>query len=249
VDGDGTADLDASRIYYTGQSFGGIYGTILLGVEPDIQAGVPNVPGGSITEVARLGVFRPLTGIALATRTPSLINVADPSGIVFNENIPLRNRPVVVNSAPGAMEIAKVLDRFEWAQQAGNPVSYAGFIRKHPLPGAMPKPVIFQFAKGDQTVPNPTTTAILRAGDLADRATFFRNDLAYAANPATPKNPHTFLTNIGVAAVAPLSVAAQTQIAVFFATNGAMTIDPDGAGAIFEVPVGLPLPETLNFIP
>jgi hypothetical protein len=249
VDGDGTADLDASRIYYTGQSFGGIYGTILLGVEPDIQAGVPNVPGGSITEVARLGVFRPLTGIALATRTPSLINVADPSGIVFNENVPLRNQPVVVNSVPGAMEIAKVLDRFEWAQQAGNPVSYAGFIRKHPLPGATPKPVIFQFAKGDQTVPNPTTTAILRAGDLADRATFFRNDLAYAANPATPKNPHTFLTNIGVAAVAPLSVAAQTQIAVFFATNGAMTIDPDGAGAIFEVPVGLPLPETLNFIP
>ena len=27
VDGDGTADLDASRIYYFGQSFGGIYGT------------------------------------------------------------------------------------------------------------------------------------------------------------------------------------------------------------------------------
>jgi hypothetical protein len=249
VDGDGTADLDASRIYYAGQSFGGIYGTMLLGVEPDIKAGVPNVPGGSITEVARLGVFRPLTGIALATRVPSLINVADPSGIAFNENLPLRNQPVVVNNVPGAMEIAKVLDRYEWVQQSGNPVSYAGFIRKHPLPGAAAKPVIFQFARGDQTVPNPTTTAILRAGDLADRATFFRNDLAYAANPATPKNPHTFLTNIGVAAVAPYSVAAQTQIAVFFATSGAMTIDPDGAGPIFETPVGLPLPETLNFIP
>ncbi|RQP25057.1 Ig-like domain-containing protein [Piscinibacter terrae] len=249
VDGDGVADLDASRIYYAGQSFGGIYGTMLLGVEPDIQAGVPNVAGGSITEVARLGVFRPLTGIALATRTPSLINVADPSGIAFNENVPLRNQAVVVNSVPGAMEIAKVLDRYEWVQQSGNPVSYAAFIRKHPLPGAAAKPVIFQFAKGDQTVPNPTTTAILRAGDLADRATIFRNDLAYAANPATPKNPHTFLTNIGVAAVAPYSVAAQTQIAVFFATNGAMTIDPDGAGPIFETPVGLPLPETLNFIP
>ncbi|HMA09366.1 MAG TPA: Ig-like domain-containing protein, partial [Ramlibacter sp.] len=45
VDGDGTADLDAQRIYYAGQSFGGIYGTMILGVEPSIKAGVPNVPG------------------------------------------------------------------------------------------------------------------------------------------------------------------------------------------------------------
>ena len=39
VDGDGAVDLDAQRIYYAGQSFGGIYGTILLGVEPNIKAG------------------------------------------------------------------------------------------------------------------------------------------------------------------------------------------------------------------
>lgn len=249
VDGDGSADLDANRIYYTGQSFGGIYGTILLGVEPDIKAGVPNVPGGSITEVARLGGFRPLTGIALATRVPSLINVADPSGIAFNENIPLRGLPPVVNTVPGALPIAQVLDRFEWAQQAGNPVAYAPYIRKQPLPGNAPKPVIFQIAKGDKTVPNPTSTAIIRAGDLADRMTYFRNDLAFAANPAVGKNPHVFLTNIGVAAAAPYAVGAQTQTAVFFATHGTTVIDPDGAGPVFEVPIAGPLPEELNFIP
>jgi len=247
VDGDGSVDLDATRIYYAGQSFGGIYGTMLLGVEPDLQAGVPNVAGGSIIEVARLGAFRPLIGIGLATRVPSLINVADPSGIVFNENIPLRNLPPLTNTVPGAMEIAKVLDRLEWVQQAGNPVSYAPHLRLHPLPGHAAKPVLFQFAKGDQTVPNPTTTAILRAGDLADRAVFYRNDLAFAANPAVPKNPHTFLTNIGSAATAGIAVGAQQQIAVFF-TTGAV-IDPDGAGPIFEVPIVPPLPETLNFIP
>jgi hypothetical protein len=109
--------------------------------------------------------------------------------------------------------------------------------------------VIVQFAKGDMTVPNPTATAILRAGDLADRATYYRNDLAFAANPAIPKNPHTFLTNIGAAATAAIAVGAQTQIAVFFATNGALTIDPDGAGPLFEVPIAGPLPETLNFLP
>jgi hypothetical protein len=255
VDGDGAADLNASRIYYAGQSFGGIYGTMLLGVEPNIQAGVPNVPGGSITEVARTGFFRFLTAAALATRTPQLLNlpptpnVPVPFNLNFNENIPLRNLPLVINTVPGASAISQVLDRFEWAQQSGNPVSYAALIAQAPLPGSAAKSVIVQFAKGDQTVPNPSSSAILRAGNLQSRATYFRNDLAFAANPAVPKNPHTFLTNIGAAATAPLAVAAQTQIAVFFASNGALTIDPDGAGPLFEVPVTLPLPEGLNFIP
>jgi Bacterial virulence factor lipase N-terminal len=255
VDGDGTADLNAQRIYYAGQSFGGIYGTKLLGIEPNIQAGVPNVPGGSITEVARLGVFRFLTAIALATRTPQLLNVAPTPGVPppfnlnFNENIPLRNLPLVVNNVPGATAIAQVLDRFEWVQQSGNPVSYAPLIRKAPLPGSAAKSVIVQFAKGDGTVPNPSSSAILRAGALQDRATYFRNDLAFAASPGIPKNPHTFLTNIGIPAAVPYAIQAQSQIAAFFASNGLLTIDPDGPSPIFEVPIALPLPEGLNFIP
>jgi hypothetical protein len=164
--------------------------------------------------------------------------------------MPLRNEPPRINDVAGAMAIQQVLDRFEWVQQSGNPVSYAAYIRKQPLRGQEAKPVIFQFAKGDMTVPNPTTTAILRAGDLADRAVYFRNDLAYAANPAVGKNPHTFLTNIGSPAGAPYAVAAQQQIAAFLASNGTVLIDPDGAaGPFFEVPIAGPLPETLNFIP
>jgi hypothetical protein len=46
VDADGADDLSTSRIYYAGQSFGGIYGTQLLGLERDLRAGVMNVPGG-----------------------------------------------------------------------------------------------------------------------------------------------------------------------------------------------------------
>jgi hypothetical protein len=249
VDGDGSADLSASRIYYAGQSFGGIYGTQLLGLEPDIRAGVPNVPGGPIIEVARLGGFRPLVGIALTSRMPSLYN--GPSGTLtsFNENIPFRNLPIVTDKVPGASAIQELIDRSEWAQQAGNPAAYAPYITR---------PVIFQFARGDQTVPNPTTSAILRACGCASRATLYRNDLAFAANPATPKNPHTFLTNIANPAVAAFALAAQAQIAMFFATDGATTIDPDGApdptladptkGLIFETPTSM-VPEDLAFIP
>jgi hypothetical protein len=247
VDGDSTVDLDAQRIYYAGQSFGGIYGTMFLGVEPSIKAGVPNVPGGSIIEIVRLSpVFRPLGGIALASRVPSLINVG---GITFNENIPLRDLPPLINTVVGAMDIQRVFDWDQWVQQSGNPVSYAAHIRKQPVPGAAPKPVLIQFAKGDMTVPNPTSSAILRAGDLADRATYFRNDLAFALNPAVGKNPHTFLTNIFNPAGAPYALGAQQQIATFFASNAGAVIDPDGAGPFFEVPIAGPVPETLNFIP
>jgi hypothetical protein len=247
VDGDTSADLDAQRIYYAGQSFGGIYGTMLLGTEPSIRAGVPNVPGGSIIDIVRLSpAFRPLGGISLATRIPSLINVG---GINFNENIPLRNQPPLVNTVAGAMDIQRVFDWQQWVQQPGNPVSYAAQIRKQPLPGSAPKPVIVQVAKGDVTVPNPTSSAIVRAGDLADRTTYYRNDIAYAANPAVGKNPHTFLTNIANPAAAPLAIGAQIQIATFFQSQGTVTIDPDGAGPIFEVPIAGPLPEVTNFIP
>ena len=34
-----------------------------------------------------------------------------------------------------------------------------------------------------------------------------------------------------------------------FATDGEVTIDPDGSEPIFEVPIVLPLPEDLSFIP
>ena len=42
--------------------------------------------------------------------------------------------------------------------------------------------------------------------------------------------------------------AAQQQIATFFASDGAVTIDPDGAGPFFETPTSM-VPEDLAFIP
>src|SRR5205809_2598915 len=240
VDGDGSPDLSGSRIYYAGQSFGSIYGVQLLGLEPAIHARVANVPGWTIIEIARLSpIFRPLVGISLITRTPSLYNAAPNSSFTsFVENIPLRNMPLVVDTVPGASAIQAVIDNTEWAQQAANPAAYAPFITR---------PVIIQFARGDKTVPNPTATAILRAGQLASRATIFRNDLAFAANPAVNKNPHTFLTSVTGAGAA-YALAAQHQIAAFFASDRAITVDPDGPWPFVE-PAASMLPEDLAFIP
>lgn len=199
MDGNGTSDLDPARIYYFGSSLGGIYGTLFLAVEPKMRVGAPIVQGGSFTEFLRLSPpNRPALGVALASRTPSLINVG---GITFNENLPLRNQPPVINDIPGAVEIQEFFERREWVQQSGDAVAYAPYLRKQPLAGVSAKSVIIQFAKGDKMIPNPSTTALLRAGDLADRATFYRHDLAFndpLRNPnppgtAMPKDPHVFL--------------------------------------------------------
>src|SRR5262249_46310490 len=157
----------------------------------------------------------------------------------------------VVDNVPGASAIQEYLDRAEWAQESASPPAYAPYLRATPLDGVPAKSVIIQFAKGDQTVPNPTATALIRAGGLTDRTTYFRNDLAFAANPSFGKNPHPFLTRISSPCTAPCVAAlqAQGQIATFFSSDGTVTTDPDGAGTLFETPIGGPLPEGLNFIP
>lgn len=256
----GIPNLNPSRIHYFGQSFGGIYGTIFLAVEPSVRLGVPNVPGGPIVDITRMSpVFRPLLGAALHFRIPALDNLtptvipATPPITIFNfnENLPLRDQPPLVSTVAGAGAIQTLIEHNEWVSQSGNPVAYAPHLRKDPLDGMPAKVVIIQFAKGDQTVPNPTATAIIRAGDLADRATYYRNDLAFALNPAVPKNPHTFLTGVLGAATAGIARAAQQQIATFFTRE--TVIDPDSLGLfpipVFEVPIVPPLPEDLNFIP
>lgn len=262
VDSDSMPDLDSSRVYYFGQSLGGILGTILLAVEPNISAGVLNVPGGPGIDIFRLSpVFRPALGVALSLRIPSLINI---SGTTFDENMPLRDQPPRINTVPGAMDLQQFFDRQEWVTVAGNVGAYAPYLHKVSLTGMSPKKIILQFAKGDKTGPNPSTTAMIRAGDLAEQATYYRHDLAFAdllRNPTgveVPKDPHLFLLFNGLSAtppqfnfpaVADIGRGAREQIAEFFASDGANVIDPDGPGPLFEVPIAGPLPEELNFIP
>ena len=87
--------------------------------------------------------------------------------IIIGDAIDLAHFGIVDVATNHAIDLAHarfVRDHFlehHHADAARNPVAYAPFIRKDPLHGNAAKPVIFQFAFGDQTVPNPTTTAIL----------------------------------------------------------------------------------------
>jgi dienelactone hydrolase len=272
VDGDGLPELDPSRIYYFGQSLGGMYGATFLAVEPDVHAGVLNVPGGPRTS-RRLNNSndRPLLGSFLAARTPSLINargVTQIEGVPiagatrFNENMPLRNgvpltltledgttqviQSPVINDVSGAIAIQEYLERAEWVMQSADAVAWAPHLRKAPLPGIQIKPVILQFARADQSVPNPATTAMVRAGDLADRTMLYRHDLAYAEHPTLPKNPHGFMFGAPIGFVE-IGLSVQRQIAAFFASGGTVIIHPEPA-RFFELPISSPLPEDLGYI-
>src|SRR5206468_6529987 len=120
--------------------------------------------------------------------------------------------------------------------QSLTPRPSASHLRKSPLAGMAARAVIYQSAKGDQTVPNPAATALLRASDLADRATFYRHDLAFAENPQLPTIPHGFLTRLDVPGFRAIARGTQEQIATFFATDGAAVIHPEPA-RFFETPI------------
>jgi hypothetical protein len=75
VDRNGTADLSGAGVTYFGHSFGGIYGTMLAGVDRDIARSALSVPGGPVSEIVRLGAFRGLNTLQL--QAAGLLNSTD----------------------------------------------------------------------------------------------------------------------------------------------------------------------------
>jgi hypothetical protein len=253
VDGDSAPDLDPSRIYYFGSSISGILGTGFVATEPDVRAGVLSAAGGPWIDVGRYFTLggRAMVGQALAARNPSLANggpdpIQPTNPFPFNENLPLRNQPPVVNDIPGAIPIQELIERVEWAGQSGDPVALAPYLRKEPLGGAPPKPVLFYFTQGDGIVRNFMTTALLRASDLKDRTMYFRGLDAYSAFGVIP-DPLTDLHDSLITLIDEFrkgfALAGQESVATFLASDGQVTLNPDGGvGQWFETPIAGPLP-------
>ncbi|HET6391548.1 MAG TPA: Ig-like domain-containing protein [Blastococcus sp.] len=221
VDGNGTPDLSGRDVTYFGQSFGGIYGTMLTGVDRAVTRSVLNVPGGPISEIARLSPsFRPLTTASL--QAAGLLNSTDPTRNFFQEQLPLRGEGPVTLTVPGASAIQEYLARSTWLSRPGSPETFAPLIR--------PERVLVQVAFADQTVPNPTSYTLVDAGDLWSRTSLYRND---RATPPLP-NPHSFLLVL----THPSALQGQAQVAAFLGRG--QVVDPDGAGPVWEVPISDP---------
>jgi len=224
---DGVPELQPVGTDYYGQSFGGIYGTMLAGTDPLLEAIGLNVSGGPISEIARLSPsFRPLVTEALAGAQPPLLN----GGFFgFTESLPLAGDPPVLDPAPGALPIQQFLADQTWLNRPGSPETFA--------PLAPDERTMVQVARGDETVPNPTSATLIRAGDLLPRTTVYRNDRTQRADD----NPHGFLLDptfiVGF-------LGGQTQMSTFLASGGRVLIDPDGPASIFQLGrdyPGLPL--------
>ncbi len=153
----------------------------------------------------------------------------------------------VTNTVAGAMAIQETLENFIWVTEAASPAAYAPHLRKAPLAGVPAKSVLFLIAKGDQTAPNPTTTAILRAGDLADRTLFYLHDVARNLYPGLPASPHGFAVSPGNVNWKPISLGVQAMAGNFFFSDGTVLIAPEPS-LYFQFPIALPLPEDLNYI-
>ena len=229
IPGVGTNLVDTNRIMYYGLSFGGIYGTMLMGTDPLYRQGLLNVPGGPIVDIARLSAFRDGLADQLKRSRPNLLN-GGPGLEGFTEDLPLRNEPPKVIEHPGAAELQELFGSSNWFERTGSPETFAPRIRLRPDPAWAnnPKNVAFQTAYADGTVPNPTAGTIYRAGDLFDRVVYYRND----KTPTFGTNPHGFLADPSVAG----RTSGEQQLGTFLSTGQLVNPNP----AILETPIADP---------
>jgi len=240
----GSGTLSTTDIKYYAQSLGGIYGTMVMATDPDLSVGALDVPGGPILEIARLSPgFRGEVGVELHNRVPSAYDCGGqaptPANCTgFDEQTPLYLDPPVTNPSASAVAIQQIGGRSNWIERSGSPETFAAAL----LPQG--KKVMYQFAYGDRTVPNPTNATIMRAGGLQGVTSVYRHDKDAVDQTC---DPHGFLLDPRISPAA--RTQAQEQIAAFFVANGnAAPIDPDNAGPIWEVPVTNPSSlETVNF--
>ena len=259
VNGDGGPELDGARIYMLGQSFGGQVAIMTAAYDPAVRAAAFVVPGSLPAYSGMLVASeRGLFGTEhFASRTPSLINSA--YGVTsidgqpvqapfYNDSLPLRNEPARINTVPGAVAIQRVVDRIVWVSQYVNPLGFAPRLRRAPPAGVPARPFLLQYARSDQNVPNALAMDLIRAGDFADRVSFYRHDLNFGL-VGVLANPHAFFNTINAANpnFYRIFLGAQHQAATFFESDGATLANP-APTELWETPIAF-LRDDLHYLP
>lgn len=88
---DGTPDIGGENnpVFYSGQSLGGILGSVLTAVEPDIPRSVLNVPGGTLTDIMVKSTLRGVTMRIFRKVVGPVINSVPENGTIslyFNDD-------------------------------------------------------------------------------------------------------------------------------------------------------------------
>jgi hypothetical protein len=204
---------------YYGLSFGGIYGTMLMGTDLLFHQGLLNVPGGPIVDIARLSSFRGNLATTLSHGRPNLLN-GGPGNNGFTEDLPLRNDPPATITHPGAAQLQELFGQTNWFDRSGSPETFAPRIRLRPDEDWRynAKNVVFETAYGDGTVPNPTAGELYRVGDLFDRVVYYRND----KTPTYNSDPHGWLADPTLAG----RTSGEQLLGTFLATGMVVNLNP-----------------------
>jgi len=187
--------LDPMHINYTGQSLGGILGTLYSSVATEVHRTVLNVPGGDPTEIL-------LTSPAFATQRAALLATLAGEGIT-----------------QGSIAFDTFIGISKWIIDPADPQNMSfSLMNGTGLPGD--RKALVQYITQDQVVPNPTTVELING---ANRTGFSRVDTCLfmpSTDPAPTGLPlaarHGFLLNFTNMTV---TAAAQTQVADYVNTG------------------------------
>ena len=153
--------------------------------------------------------------------------------------------PVVTTDASAL----KAFEVTEWFNMLGDPLAFA--------PELATKPVLFQIARGDEEVPNPTSSLLIRTAAAEARTWMYRADRAAAivGVGALPSQPHRYLSDPFIydsPARRSIAMAAQQQVADFISSEGKssnpntdLTAPFRPRDQLFEIPSTLP--DALNY--
>ncbi|HYD46767.1 MAG TPA: hypothetical protein VEB21_00375 [Terriglobales bacterium] len=136
-----TPRLDGERIFWSGGSLGGMMGTMVSAVEPEIDAAALQVPGGNFMQLI----------------TTNSAEVAPLVSTIARTLLGIRGDEVIDEFHPVANVLAIITE-------PGDPIAYAPHVLHNPsLSGRGEIDVLLTYAVGDEVMPNVATIALIRA--------------------------------------------------------------------------------------
>lgn len=213
LDGDGRPELNGGRTFYIGQSLGAFYGTLLHAVEPELRAATLNVGGGSAVPTMLYGGER-------RAEMGALLEQLGFPAFEPGAGLPLRYEAVRIVENPLLARWQTVVAEMEWLESPGAPASFAPHLKSATLPGVPVKRTLFQMARGDETVPNPSNSLLIRSANMLEATSVYRHDLALQQVSSLPQNPHAYLAGIGPLSATVIGFAAQGEAVQFMTGTG-----------------------------
>lgn len=133
LDGDGTNDIDPTRIGYWGISLGGMLGAGTLALSDQIEAGVLSIAGGRL--------------LSFATDTQQVVGF----------------RPVLYRLIGSEALFNRLLPVAQAVVDTGDPAAWGPFVLHNRIDGRVPPHLLFPVSIYDETVPPSSGRALARA--------------------------------------------------------------------------------------